>query len=337
MAAPESTPIWREIFREAIWGRRGLIKSNHLWLPLAVLLTVSISGGGSLLLAFCLRVFLAVVCWSLASILLNDLTDYPEDLAAGKRRWIYRRSKGTGVLIVVLLIGIGALALLSGSTKSGALLAYGGAVALGALYSIRPLRFKERGFGGLLAYSLSATLAFVFIPWAGLGAKLTPLLILAPAVFLDKWVNLHFHQVVDYEADRRSGTRTYAVRAGRENARRGLKWAARLASLSLLAVIAYTVLMLPRWQMVVLPATAGIVLAAAVHAQVARRRPGRVSALESELSWPYLGLTYAAFRLLPLILLLRIALRDSTMWLVALAAGSLILIESVYSINYRYE
>ena len=79
------------------------------------------------------------------------------------------------------------------------------------------------------------------------------------------------------------------------------------------------------------------VLASAVFTKVLRQRPGKTLALVRELSWLYLGLTYASFRILPLILSVRLALQEPTMWLAVGVFGLLLMVESWYAVHYRYE
>jgi 4-hydroxybenzoate polyprenyltransferase len=337
MVAPESVLVWRYFARAIIWGKRGLIKSNALWLPLAVLLTKSAYAGERPMLVLCFQIFLTVACWSSASILANDLADRQRDRAAGKQRWICYLPKGVGVLILAVLFGLGAGLVVICSGKASASLSYGGAVALGLLYSIKPVRFKERGIWGLLAYSLSGTFAYVIMPWAWVGSGRVLLLILAPAVLLDKWVNLHFHQVIDYGADRTTQTRTHTAVLGLEQGRRLLKYFTAFAAVSLLTVLVYIVLLLPLWRMVILLAAGIIILAGALYTKVSRQRPDRASLLLRELSSLYLGLTYAVFRILPLILFVRLALGEPTIWIVVGAVALLMMLESWYAVRYRYE
>jgi hypothetical protein len=87
-----------------------------------------------------------------------------------------------------------------------------------------------------------------------------------------------------------------------------------------------------------LVAGVGVAFAAAagVHAWVARRSP-RASALVRELPAPYLGLTYALFRVLPPLAFARLALEEPAMWVVAGAAALSALVDSWHSVRYRYE
>jgi len=337
MALAESGPLWQQILGETLWGKRGLIKVNHLWLPLGVILSTDAFEQQRPLWLECLRILAIIACWSQASILVNDIADRQEDGSLGKLRWIDRLPTGLGAWVVALVAVFGALLIVQARATSWVLAAYAAATVLALLYSIRPVRIKERGVAGLLNYSLAGTIAFVVLPWVWFGSDwLTPV-VLVPAVFLDKWVNLHFHQVIDYEADSRSGIRTYSVAVGLQCARRSLGWAAGLSSVWLLGTLAFVTLSLPTWRVAAAGAGAAVVLAVAVYARSVRRHPERASALLQELPWTYLGLTFALFRVLPLVLFVRLALAEPTMWAVFGVVASLLLIESWHSFQYHYD
>ncbi len=304
-----------------------------LWLPLAVILSTGGLGDGEDAWLRCFRVFATVACWSAASILANDLTDVQIDRASGKERWILRFSLRWSVALVALLYGLGALN--SGlADGAGALGAYLAAAALGLCYSVRPVRLKTRGLLGPLAYSSSSMFAFVVVPWAWMGSHWPALAVLAPAVLLDKWVNLHFHQVVDCESDRRNGVLTYCVAVGVERGRRSLKWAVLLASVWLLGTLIFVALSLTSWRLAVAGSGAVVVLAVGLYSRLVRRSES-ASALLRELHWTYLGLTYVLFRLVPLLLLARLSLREPAMWSVSGVVALLVLVESWHSFRYR--
>ena len=78
-------------------------------------------------------------------------------------------------------------------------------------------------------------------------------------------------------------------------------------------------------------------LAVAKYAGLVRRRPDRASALLRELPPTYLGLTYAVLRILPLVLLARLAVEEATMWSVFGIVALLLAMESWHVFRYRYE
>ena len=336
MAHREPAALWREAVGQTLTGRRGRVKAAAVWLPLAAVASVSPSEMSARGTVQCFQILAAVACWVLVCILGNDLADRSEDRAARKRRWIQALPLGAGAAIVAGLAGIGALAVFLSAGVGGPLAAYAAATALGLLYSVRGVRLKERGLLGPLAYSGAAAVAYVLVPWTWLGAGWTALAVLGPAVLLDKWVNLHFHQVIDHEADRQRANSTYAVRVGVARARRTLGWAAGLASASMLGVLAFLAFELADWGLAIAAAGLGVAVAAALAAR-SRRGAGKASALVRELPCHYLGLTYAAFRIVPLLLLVRLAVEEPTMWATAAAAALWCLVESWQAVAYRYE
>ena len=147
------------------------------------------------------------------------------------------------------------------------------AVVIGLLYSVRPVRLKERGLGGVAAYGIICAIAYAVVPWAWLGAAWRVLAILAAVVFLDQSVNLHFHQVLDYQADRGRSSGTYAVRAGLEAARRTLRPAAGLAFVCMLGILLFLGVTLPLSGVVaVLASVARLLLRARMRHRSARAR-----------------------------------------------------------------
>ncbi|MBM4039721.1 MAG: hypothetical protein FJ290_14530 [Planctomycetes bacterium] len=331
MSPPEAPPLWRQIPRESLWGRRGLVKSAALWLPLSLVVAANPAlDRGSAWLP-CLLLFVAAACRTIGSILANDLADRADDTAAGKSRWILRLSPAAGRAAVAAILATGPLALVLGGAPVGAAAAYVASLVLALAYSLRPARLKERGTLGLFAYGAQGALAYGVTPWAWLGddAALLPLLCLP--VFLDKWVNLHFHQVLDREADRSAGVRTYAVAAGLERARRTLMAAACLASASLAGVLAFVAVALPPWGPWVAGAALLIAGAASAYAFLTRRRRGEATRLVAELPCHYLGLTYSLFRVLPVLLFATPAL-----WVPCAIAAGLAALDTWHSLRYRY-
>ena len=314
-----------------VWGPRGLIKLSHLWLPLAVLLTAQ-GAQSAEAWADCLIIALVVGCWAQTCMLANDLVDRDEDRSAGKVRWIVRLPAGAGAAVVGVTLAAGALAAWLLAPSPRALLAYAAAAVLGLAYSVRPVRLKERGALGPLGYALSATLAFVCVPWAWLGGEARLVWLLSAAVLLDKWVNLRFHQIVDHGADSAASVQTQAVTLGAGVVRAQLSRDAWVAALYLIATGAYVVLDLPGGR-VLAAVPAGVAVAGATAYAALRRRSG--TSLTAELPALYLGATFGVLRVLPLALLARLALRGPALWVVFLTAGAFTVLESVRSLRYR--
>ncbi len=334
MAASDRAPLWRQVIQQSLWGKRGVSKTGTLWLPIAVMLSTQSATQLSSAWLVCLLLFAASACRTQALILANDLTDRTEDLAAGKERWIQRFSPTGGVGVVVALLAAGASIFLT-AHAAGALTAYAAAVILGLLYSLRPVRFKERGLMGLVVYSGSCALAYVIVPWEWLRGDWADGSAVLAAVFLDRWVNLHFHQVIDYDADSRGARETYVVRVGLDRARLTLQWAAALASVALVAVLIQLAASPQTTALPVVGIGVASALAAGLHAR-AVRASGRGTSLVREVPWHYLGLTFVLFRLLPPVFLARLALAEPTLWMPAVAAALTSLLESRLALNYQY-
>ncbi len=316
---PRVRSIWKFGFREIIFGARGIPKMSHLWLPLALLfLSVPTTG---LKTAFdnSLALILAVLCKVQFSILVNDLSDHRIDLAVGKKRWITFLPRPAGYMIVMLFLAAGLAAVFLGRGSLRTILAYTASVLLGLSYSLKPLRFKERGTLGLLAYTLSALMIYVLVPWTWFDAGLWQLIFLAVAVGSDKWIQIHFHQVADYPADLKSATRTYAVQAGLERARSSLKRASLIASFCLLSMIAYVIVLTSHSMIlaiVLLALTAATIAVSKIYADRSKNpQSPSSSALTRELPWIYLGLTYLVFFVLPPVLFLFSALKEPRIWI----------------------
>ncbi len=331
--------LWKDAISESIVGKRGFFKISSLWLPLALILQTHPIEDLRARLYSSLYLIISIQCWSIACNLVNDLSDKNEDKAAGKKRWIFKVSSHAGILIIILLVGTGLSLIILVKSRGVVMISYAFAMFLGFIYSTRPVRFKERGGYGLLAYSLSATLAYVLVPWTLFHSSLTLLFILIFVVMSDKWVNLHFHQIVDYYADFNSMTRTYAVKVGLERARLSLRIAFLLASFSMIVVIMYILLSEQdiTWRMIILLTSIGIIIGTGVYACILKKKASKVSELINELPWFYLGLTYLAFRILPPVIFTHLSVKVPVMWILVTLSCLSLLGESFYMIRYKYE
>jgi 4-hydroxybenzoate polyprenyltransferase len=321
--------------REALWGRRGLLKVNTIWLPIAVLLAEKPAGDAPSLAALA-AIALVVITWIFLSTLTNDLSECGQDSAAGKQRWICATPPLVAYGIVMALPVGGWTILIVSPSPSGAKWAYGLAALFGVIYSLKPLRLKERGLWAIAAYSLSCSLAYAVLPWAWLKSIGTAIIFLWAAVFCDKWVNLHFHQVIDREADTGGGIRTYAVRASLEKARRSLRWSAGAASAALLALFLYIILAFPD-ERALIGFAAGIFAAGwAVYILRDDVRQTGNHALLRELPWHYLGLTLFVLRILAVILWAILALKTQSLWPAFAVVTVATAAETWLSFRYRY-
>jgi 4-hydroxybenzoate polyprenyltransferase len=161
-----------------------------------------------------------------------------------------------------------------------------------------------------------------------LRGNIATLFFLAPAVLLDKWVNLHFHQVVDYEADRARGVRTLAVELGLARARRWLRGFSAGTSFWLLLALVYGASFLPRILGYVFLGGSVLVLLFVIYISLRRSSFLSLSMFRRELPLFYLALTYIVFRLLPLLLFFVLALQEKSLWIVFGASLMLVALES---------
>ncbi len=329
MAAADHRSL-RAAAGELLVGPRGIVKAAHVYWP--ALLYVTASGRtprpGQLL-----ALFAAVACWSQAAILGNDLADRRADAAAGKRRWIVRLPGWAARLLVGGLLAAGLAVIPAVGASRAAAAAYAAAAALALAYSLSPFRLKGRGAWGPAAYSGAACLAYAVLPWAWLGGPTGLLALACAAVFADKWVNLHFHQVLDLEADRATGVRTLCVSAGPWRARRWLGWAARLASLLMLAGVVASSVVAGAWAWAVGGSVALASAGVGLHVARTHGEAGR-SALLRELPPHYLALTLGLLRAVPALLLLRLCLREPGLAGVAALFGILLVIEARHLVSY---
>ncbi len=321
--------------REIFIGKRGLVKTNTLWFPLAVMATLNVHTLHHKPLMRMLQIYMPVACWSIVSIIANDLADRRADTRTDKWRWIFDVHPATAILVVLLLILAGGFTLIFSNTSSPTLIAYSLALVLGLSYSLQPFRLKEHGIMGIVGYSLACTCGFVLLPWTMLGSHYAALFILSLAVFLDKWVNLHFHQVVDFYADNRSGTHTFTVHHGIIRSRAILRIVIITACAVFFIAAGYVVVMRPNlWYFILLPL--GVVTAAVVL--FLQRRYSTVhSTLTRELPAYYLGLTFALFRVVPLLLFIRLAALYHELWLLVCIMALLLILESLHAFHYSYE
>lgn len=278
----------------------------------------------------------AVLCKVMFSIHINDLSDREEDDAAGKKRWILTLPRSMGIFLSILVIAAGIIVVILASGSILVITPYTATILLALAYSLKPLRFKERGISGIIVYAAAATVIYVIVPWTWFGSNPSLLLFLILVVFSDKWVQLHFHQIVDYNVDLKTGTQTYAVRVGLERARATLQIAALAASLLMIGLLSFFLFFLQHGssiRVVILAIATSIIATSGIFA----RKKKNWSILIQELPWIYLGLTYLTFCLLPPIILAYSALREPLIWILVILSILSFLGISRHSIKYKYE
>jgi 4-hydroxybenzoate polyprenyltransferase len=312
---------------------------SHLWFPLALINLAESGADPRANFVASLLLFFVVLCKVMFSIQINDITDREEDAAAGKTRWIGSLPKGIGIFLTMVLAAAGLVIVIAGNGSVKVVLAYLATVLLGLFYSLRPARFKERGIWGLLVYALAATIIYVLVPWLWFNSNLLLLALLVFTVLSDKWVQLNFHQVIDYSADAESGTQTFAVRAGLERARVILKWASRIAALSMLGILVYAAFMVIQdmllWYVITAVSIATIA-ASGIYIRMQKRRSDKASDLIKELPGIYLSLTYLLFCLLPPFVYIFLALKEPWMWVIAALSTYSWIGITFHSHGYKY-
>lgn len=212
---------------------------------LAVFYATSLLAGASILsLAPSLMLLLAALVPGAVYVsVLNDLTDRVEDGKAGKAN----RMAGAPAWIAWAAIGP--------AVAAGLAIAWywsGDALLLGCylaawlaftLYSLPPFRLKVRGLAGLAADASGAhlfpTLVAALLAFRAAGAPVDPFWLAAVGL----WAFAHglrgilWHQLLDSEADRTAGVRTFVQRVSRARAvalGHYLAWPAELAGLTCL-------------------------------------------------------------------------------------------------------
>ncbi len=147
---------------------------------------------------------------------LNDLTDEADDRRAGKANRLEGRSPTCKAMAlgVCLLAGGGAAWLMRAEPLALAL--YVANWLVFALYSVPPVRLKVRGWSGVLADACGGGLLPVL--WAAVlaGGDLPAAWLLVAGVWSLAYGlrGILFHEVLDFEADRRAGVPTLVVRCG---------------------------------------------------------------------------------------------------------------------------
>jgi hypothetical protein len=184
----------------------------------------------------------------------------------------------------------------------------------GYFYSLSPIRFKNRGILGLFSYSIATTVIYSLLPGTLFNVNFPLLLCLSCSLFLDKWVNLHFHQVKDFNNDRRTGLKTYVAARGIERSRITLKRIAFIASLAMLLLLLLIILMEKSrfMQYIMVIVSAAVIISIFIYVRrFFNKRPAHQDMLK-ELPWYYLSLTYLLFRVLPPLMFIELTALEPT-------------------------
>ena len=138
---------------------------SHLWLSLSVIIHSYSTFDLKIDFYSSLYLFFVVYCKVMFSIQINDLSDRKEDGAAGKKRWILTLPRSMGVFLSILVIAAGIIVIILASGSILVISSYAATILLALAYSLRPLRFKERGISGIIVYAAAATVIYVIVPW----------------------------------------------------------------------------------------------------------------------------------------------------------------------------
>jgi 4-hydroxybenzoate polyprenyltransferase len=165
---------------------------------------------GSLLLTG-IASFTAMVA---AAYIVNQITDRAADRASGKLFLVSHGVIGLAAArvetCILIILSIAAALLLP--YRFILILLAGG--ALGAAYSLEPVRLKRRPFLDVLANALANGVLNTLAGWAAIGAPLEGLAILAPYPLAVAAVHLST-TLADIEGDRECGLKTSGVALGR--------------------------------------------------------------------------------------------------------------------------
>jgi hypothetical protein len=329
--------MFRQILGQSVLGPRGLTKAGGIWFAVAVLLCLRPPESSGIPWSDCILIWLVSTCRTIGGILINDLSDREQNHRAGKVRWVQKLPPFYGLLTVYGLFCIGLLVCLAAPDVSLVALVYLAAVLLSIAYSSPPFRFKTRGVWGLWQYGICCTVGYVLVPWAWLGGSTGGLAVLVATVFLDKWVMLNFHQIVDHKDDVATQLSTYAVRAGIIKAKRTLHLAAHLASLSMAGLMGTLVSSLGASGFLMVLICLGLVLATLVYIRRSQQGGPPVSALIEELPALYLGFALVTFRFMPILLLIWLSLWHPEAWLLAAISTGLLGGEVIRFRFYAYQ
>ena len=145
--------------------------------------------------------------------LINDFFDMPYDIATDKKRGVHELPKIAFIAIILSVIFISALHLLY-LKEPFYIATYIISYILATLYSAPPIRFKSRGFSGivvngLIEKALPVLAVFTFFDHFG-----TDTVIFFAAAFSIENAEIVTHQIYDYKSDSKTGIRSFVVNIG---------------------------------------------------------------------------------------------------------------------------
>ena len=252
---------------------------------------------------------LALCLYAAFGYMANAWSDRRVDTLAGKPTPLAATGPLCSATLVVLVFVAGAASVLVLFRENPDLLAlFGAAYLVAALYSLPPVRLKERGMAGLCAAAVAQRVlpaAIVFQAFACWDAAAVALTCLSGLVGLRYIV---VHQLQDVARDTATGVRTVATTKGSD-------WLSALQSrwffpLEVIALVASTVLMARRVPWL---ASAGVIDVVVTCLQ-GLTSPGAMARLLSPVSYKVFALYYNV--LLPIVASLVLAVRQPELWAV---------------------
>jgi len=308
-----------------------LVRSGQWWdhkvppLIAAAALTVVALGeprGGELILDLCLFLVAAVGVAAFGHVV-NDLADIRADALAGKANQMSGLTPAAraGVVAVTLAAGLVPWIWLPRTATVLALL--GVEILLLVIYSVPPIRLKDRSSAGVLADALYAyvvpillTVA-VFTEWTGGRRPAAWVIALVTAWMLLMGLRgILWHQIGDLAHDRRAGVRTLATRIGAE--RGGALLGGLVVVELVLAAATLVSLSTVTGELWIALFGAGYVLYRSFQMSLLWSEPVRPAALKSAPGRiRYLGfvvLNEFVEKWLPLAALVALALREPVLW-----------------------
>lgn len=313
-------PLFIDAFVQIFINPRGILKMSQIWLPLSLILVSGTRMNHDVQVYASLYLLVAVLSEGLSAILINDLTDREIDRRVGKERWITRLPSPAGMMIPVILLAASIFSLIRAGGDMLVFASLTVSVLLGVLYSLRPVRFKDRGIWGISAYSLSATVLVVIIPWTLFRPSTLLLPLLFAAVFGDKLIQILFHQLVDLDSDSEEKVKSFAVTAGRSKTDRLLRSVLKIAvplDAFLVFYISFAMQVHPPFSWLIGLACLLGVAASGFYVKIISKKFKISTELTEGLPWAYLGLSYVLFYILPPVLLIMLALHEPGMWVLA--------------------
>lgn len=337
---------FRDAFKELIFGQRGIIKANPTWLVVSFAALHARENQPGLLqtdlfgfFLWAVMVYCIAVSWGQASILFNDCIDRKSDQFAGKKRWIFRVSSFNMTMaysIPLLWYAIPVFILIFLNAPGRIMGWYICGLLISIAYSSSPIRLKEKGIRGIFSYSIACSILYAILPgdWAGLGPKL--LLIVSAAILLDKWVNLHFHQIIDYDSDRQSGISTFTTKVGLLRSRKILRAMCWLTSIFFGAVIVTSFMHLEKSFLLLIFSVVSFFIILLFILQEKKKEEKKQ--LIQELPSVYLILTLIVFRVIPVYVLGFFAIEALSLWPLSLFFFVTITmaIELLQMVSYKY-